>query len=723
VSDHDEFVALVERVTGRQGRKVGGETVAYCPSHEADGGPHTPSLSIREGDDGRPLVVCRSRGCSWEAICAAIGWSSNGRGRNEPEAVYVYADEHGKPLIEVGRFPGKRFLQRRAGAPDWKGGIGKTRRVLYRLPEVIAGIAAGAVVYVPEGEKDVDRLRKLGVVATCNAMGAGKWTDGYAAPFAGASVVVIADRDEPGIAHARAVAASLERAGATVELRQAAIDKPGADVSDHLDAGLGLDDLVPLVANPYLEDAVPEVRDDRPLDDDGNALRLADRYADDLRFVIGEGWHAWDGTRWRHDDDGAVVRAAREIAEQSREQASRARGERGEKDERAKALVQHAKRTGSARGIAAMVDLARSDLRFVLRPERIDADPYLLNAANGTIDLLTGELRPHRREDLLTRRVAAAYDPDADAPAWVTFIERVLPDPALRAYAQTMAGAAAVGTNADELLHVLHGPGANGKSKFVRTVASALGDYGATAGASLLLAGQRHSAGQPELVRLRGARLLVAGETDEGSRLNVALVKALTGGDTIAARLLYENAVVEFVPVFSPWLVTNHRPSIPEQSEAIWRRVRLVPFPVTIPRRERDPSLQGRLLAELPGVLAWIVDGARRYITAGLEPPAAVEAATDDYREEESAVGRFITERCQVDPAYWVQAGDLYAAWKGWCVANGEDSGTQTAFGRRLSELRDEAGEQRFPPDSVRAFRIRRGLRLLDPNRPGGELA
>ncbi len=466
--------------------------------------------------------------------------------------------------------------------------------------------------------------------------------------------------------------------------------------------------------------------DRRPLDDDGNALRLVDREAHQFRYVIGEGYAAWDGTRWRHDSDGAAVRAARAIAETMRARARQARSDLGDKDDLSRALAQHAKRTGSARGIAAMLELARSDLRLIVRPEDLDTHPFLLNAPNGTIDLRTGELAAHRREDLLSRRVAASYDPDATAPTWASFLERVLPDEDVRGYVQRMAGSAAVGHNADELLHVLHGGGGNGKSKFTHTTAAALGDYAATAGAQLLLSGQRHSAGQPELVRLRGARLLVASETDEGSRLNVALVKALTGGDTIACRLLYANEVIEFVPVFSPWLITNHRPAIDDQSEAIWRRVRLVPFTVTIPRNDRDPQLQGKLLAELDGVLAWIVEGARLYLDDGLVAPDDVEAATDSYRDDENPVGRFITDRCQVaedGESLWEAASDLYAAWKKWCVVNGEDHGNEKSFGRRMSEQRDDEGNPRFPADRVPGgtrMRVRTGLRLRAADDEGG---
>jgi putative DNA primase/helicase len=188
-----------------------------------------------------------------------------------------------------------------------------------------------------------------------------------------------------------------------------------------------------------------------------------------------------------------------------------------------------------------------------------------------------------------------------------------------------------------ELLHVLWGGGANGKTKFGETIRTALGDYAVTAPPELFLGTRGSGGGQPELVRLRGARLLTASEFDEGSRLNIALVKALTGGDTTAARYLYANEVIEFVPVFSPWLRTNNRPAIPEQSEAIWRRVRLVLFGETIPAPERDIGLQGKLNAELAGVLIWIVQGAVDYLRHGLTPPTDVVRATDAYRQRPSS--------------------------------------------------------------------------------------
>jgi putative DNA primase/helicase len=366
----------------------------------------------------------------------------------------------------------------------------------------------------------------------------------------------------------------------------------------------------------------------RTLTDDGNAYRLVDLHGHDLRYVPGAGWYAWDGSRWLQDSSGEPMRRARLLAERLREEAKLRVSEHGKDDDFGKAMNQHAKASASARGLQAMLTIARSDRRVIVDVAELDADPLLLNTPNGTIDLRTGQLRAHERGDLIARRVAVPYDPDAAAPTWSTFLDRVLPTAEVRECAQRMVGAAAIGHNRDELVHVSYGPGANGKTKFSETIRTCLGDYAATADPELFLAQRGRSAAQPELARLRGVRLVTAAETEEGRRLNVALVKALTGGDTIATRYLYANEIVEFVPVFSPWLRTNHRPAISDQSEAIWRRVRLLPFTVTIPRSERDTNLQGKLLAELPGVLRWIVDGARAYLKDGLDPPDEVVAAT-----------------------------------------------------------------------------------------------
>ena len=269
MSEFDDFVAAIESHTGRPGKRVGKNTRLLCPAHD----DHHPSLDVAEGDDGRALVVCRSHGCTYEQILDALGIEDRRNG-GTPQTIYVYTDEQGEPLIEVGRFPqsngDKTFLQRRPGALDWKGGVKGVRRCLYRLPRVLTAVERGETIYVVEGEKDVQRLELEGVTATTSPMGAKNWRDEYAAPLTGATVVLIADRDDEGIAYVEGVSHSLARVGATFVLVQAAVVTKGADVSDHLRAGFSLDDLVPLAPNPFIEDEAVE----QPTKPTGERMRI-----------------------------------------------------------------------------------------------------------------------------------------------------------------------------------------------------------------------------------------------------------------------------------------------------------------------------------------------------------------------------------------------------------------------------------------------------------------
>ena len=247
-----DLIQLCEAHSGRVGVKRGHNTRVHCPAHD----DHHPSLDIAAAADGSALVVCRSHGCSYLDILKALGVESRAdNGSWTPEgpgtavAHYPYQDEEGQLLYEVVKTLTKAFPQRRPDPTSktgyrWK--LGDVRRVLYHLPELVKAVEQGRPIIVVEGEKDADRLRRLGLVATTSPGGAGKWRDDYSQTLRGSPVTVIADRDQPGLDHAATVARSLQRAGCQVTVLQPAVDKPGADVSDHLDAGLSLEELEPL---------------------------------------------------------------------------------------------------------------------------------------------------------------------------------------------------------------------------------------------------------------------------------------------------------------------------------------------------------------------------------------------------------------------------------------------------------------------------------------------
>lgn len=415
--------------------------------------------------------------------------------------------------------------------------------------------------------------------------------------------------------------------------------------------------------------------------DVANAKRLIALHGDDLRFChLWHKWLVWDGQRWRPDASGTVERLAKDAA---RTIYLEVHAEEEDNDER-KRLASWAVQSESAARIKAMIELARSERGVPVQPEELDADGMLLNCENGTIDLRTGKLREHRRDDLLTKLAPVDFDADAVAPLWAEFLETVLAGHAdLIAFVQRAVGYSLTGDVSEHVLFILNGPGANGKSTFVEAVGYTLGDYAKSAAPGLLLAtrGDRHPT---ELADLRGGRFVYTAEVAEGRALNEELVKKLTGGDTMKARRLYQD-FSEFPPTHKLWLAVNHLPKIKGVELAIWRRIRLVPFDVTIRPRERDRHLLEKLKGEAPGILAWAVRGCvdwRKRGKLGLSPE--VRDATKAYRAESDLVGAFIDEMCVLDQAERVPSVDLYTRFCWWAQKSGERPLTAKAFGSRL---------------------------------------
>jgi putative DNA primase/helicase len=356
--------------------------------------------------------------------------------------------------------------------------------------------------------------------------------------------------------------------------------------------------------------------------DTGNAERLSDRHGANLRYCHPWGkWLLYDGTRWRVDDRGAIVRlgkdTARSIFEEAREAPS---------DAAAKELGKWASSSLSESKLKSMISLAQSEPGIPVLPDELDASPDPLNVLNGTIDLRSGKLREHRREDLITRIPPLDYAPDARAPAWETFLERVLPAEELRAFVQRAAGYSATGDTLEQWMFINHGTGANGKSTFQETLSAALGDYAMRTPTEMLLA-RRYEGVPNDVARLKGARFVSASETEESRRLAESRIKDLTGQDTITARFM-KAEWFDFAPTHKLWLSTNHKPEIRGTDAAIWRRIRLVPWTISIPPAEQDKKLPEKLRAELPGILAWVVQGCLQWRRGGLQAPEEVRQAT-----------------------------------------------------------------------------------------------
>ena len=431
-------------------------------------------------------------------------------------------------------------------------------------------------------------------------------------------------------------------------------------------------------AREFTATAVPDFH----LTDLGNAERFVHDHGERLRYCHAWGsWLCWDGKRWKRDDSGEVYRLAAETVRDM----YKAAGRLASADDR-KAMARHASTCEKRERLASMIVLAQNLEPVIVRVEDLDHDELLLNVDNGVLDLRTGDLRPHDPELLLTRLAPVVFGPTANAPTFETFLRRIFNgDVELMKFVRRAAGYSLTGNTGEQCLMLAHGSGANGKSTLLTVLQDILGDYAATTPAETLLT-KRHGDGIPnDVARLQGVRLVAASESEDGRALSESRVKALTGGDRITARFMRAEWF-EFTPEFKLWLATNHRPEIKGTDAAIWRRIRLIPFNVTIPEDERDPHLLDKLRGELPGILAWAVRGCLDWQKQRLAPPAAVTAATDDYRMESDHLGRFLEERTAVGEGFETKAAGLYSAYKAWCAEGGEAPVTATAFGRRMVE-------------------------------------
>jgi P4 family phage/plasmid primase-like protien len=446
------------------------------------------------------------------------------------------------------------------------------------------------------------------------------------------------------------------------------------------------------------------------LTDYGNAQRFCDEHSTDMRYV-GEQrrWYAWDGRRWAVDETGEVMRWAKETV-RAMQTAARSLPD----EEARKKLARHAAGSESAAKLNAMVALAQTELDVVARVRDFDTDPLLLNCRNGVLDQRDGQLHDHRREDMCRRLVPVDYDPTAKAPLWDGFLARVLPDQDVRAFVQRAVGYSITGLTTEEKLLFLHGFGANGKTTFCETVKAVSGDYGQQMPFETLLDKPR-SAGSPssDLARLDGARFVLASESKDGDRFDEQRIKRLTGRDTMTARFLFGNDF-EFQPQCTIWVAANHKPVVRGTDDAIWRRFLLVPFEVQIPESERDLNLAERLRAELPGILRWAVDGCLAWQREGLNPPAAVTSATEEYRSDSDVLGQFFEDCCELDVETRTSKTVVYETYKSWCGRVGLVSMSQIAFSRRMRERGLE--EVRIGAESTRGWG---GVRVVETDGDG----
>jgi putative DNA primase/helicase len=332
-----------------------------------------------------------------------------------------------------------------------------------------------------------------------------------------------------------------------------------------------------------------------------------------------------------------------------------------------------------------MLALAQSELGIAAAISAFDRDPYQLNTHSGTVNLRTMELAPHDPGTLITKLAPVFFDPAAHCPRWLNLLDRIMGGDCDRIdFLQRAFGYSLTGDSSEQVIFILHGSGANGKSTLLETMRAVIGDYSMNAPAEALMVKQAGAVSN-DIARLRGARFVTAVETGSEGRLAEPLIKQMSGTDTITARFLYKEPI-EFRPTFKLWLATNHRPTITGSDYAIWRRIRLLPFDVTIPPGDRDKQLPQKLLSESRGILAWALRGCQAWLSKGLGECGAVQAATEVYRTEMDPLTDFLADRCVLGAG--LRAHGLYGEYERWCRDSGmRDALSAVAF-KRLLESR-----------------------------------
>jgi putative DNA primase/helicase len=428
-------------------------------------------------------------------------------------------------------------------------------------------------------------------------------------------------------------------------------------------------------------------REPPPISEEALALQFANEHSHELRYVaLWSRWLAYDGMRWQFDDTLAVFDRARTLCRETAAQCNK---------------PSMSRTVASAKTVAAVERLAKADRRIAATTEQWDSDLQQINTPDGVVDIRSGQLRPHQAEDYMTK--ITAVGPGGDCPLWLAFLDRITGgDRALQGFLQRWCGYALTGSTSEHALAFGFGVGANGKSVFTSTITGILADYATTAPIETftVTSTEQHPT---ELARLRGARLVVSTETEEGRRWAESKIKMLTGGDKTAARFMRQD-FFEYTPQFKLWIVGNHKPGLRSVNEAIRRRFLLVPFNVVIPEAERDKDLTEKLKAEWPGILEWMINGALEWQRVGLAPPPVVNDATAAYLESEDAISLWLEECTVADRNAWESHSALFGSWKTWCERTGEYVGTQRRF---LQSLETKAGVEYERRMHARGYRGR----------------
>lgn len=421
------------------------------------------------------------------------------------------------------------------------------------------------------------------------------------------------------------------------------------------------------------------------LTDSGNAEYFVSLFGDQVRYDHLRGrWLQWGTHCWRPETDGHIVRLALKAA-RTRYKAAVSVADLELREKIAKWAISSEQRAK----LEASIAIAESLKPIADSGERWDRDGWLFCVQNGVVDLRSGQLRPGRPEDMVTQQSPVTFEPGAKAPRWEQFLDQVTGgNGELKSYLQRGVGYSLTAETKGQVWFFLYGLGSNGKTTFTMTIRRLMGDYGVRIDSDDLMIKEKKASGSSPkegVADTRGKRFAVASEVQDGKRLDIGLLKDMSGQDSIKARRLYEHEQ-EFLPTHKLWMFGNHKPIITDTTHAAWRRLKLIPFAFKVPENEIDPDLQAKLDAELPGILNWAIAGCLEWQRENFNEPGVVTDAVAAYRHDSDLLADFIEDCCILEHMATASKSEMKDAYEQWCKENGQEPISRNTFKTRLIE-------------------------------------
>jgi putative DNA primase/helicase len=443
-----------------------------------------------------------------------------------------------------------------------------------------------------------------------------------------------------------------------------------------------------------------QIADKYETNDTGNAKRIVSKFGTNIRYNFeNKQWMLWNGKQWIPDVKNQIKTMAEMVA-QDMKQAALTEDDK----ELQKAMLKNTERALSTNGKESMIKETQHAEGIPCVNQDFDRNSMLINTENGIVDLKSGELKQHDKNQMQSKMVHYEVDPTTPQ-LWLKFLDEIFKsDQELIKFIQKAVGYTLTGSIQEQCMFILYGDGANGKSVFLEVLSTMLGDYAVNAQVDTILSKKGVGTNaSSDLARLKGARMVTTSEPNEGSKFNEGLIKQITGGDRITARFLYGKEF-EFHPEFKLWLSTNYKPVIRGTDMGIWRRIRLVPFEAKFTKEKQDKTLAQKLVREIPKIINWAISGALLWQKEGLESPASIEDATKEYKNEMDIINTFVDECCQVVKNYETGAKEVYDEYANWSKQGNEYLMSLTRFGKEMGK--------RFEKKKTRSGIVYIGLRL-----------